>query len=128
MKYLVFDITNILYRTFYAHTTEDDITVAGLAANSALVTINKYYKQYVPHKIIMCFDRYSWRKDYTASDKCISGKPYKGNRRQNMTPSQKARYELFLKHVDEFVIIHQLLFLLERDWRLMISQLVSFKL
>ena len=102
MKYLVFDVTNILYRTFHAHKTEDDITVAGLAAHTALITINKYYKQFKPHKIIMCFDRSSWRKDYTASDKCVSGKPYKGNRRQKMTPREKERYQLFLNHVSDF--------------------------
>lgn len=102
MKYLVLDITNLLYRTFYTHKTEDDVTVAGLAAHSALITINKYFKQFKPHKIIMCFDRKSWRKDYTASDKCISGFPYKGTRRQKQTPKEKAKYELFLQHIDDF--------------------------
>jgi hypothetical protein len=102
MKYLVLDVTNILYRTFFAHKTEDDITVAGLASHTALVTINKYYKAYKPHKIIMCFDRSSWRKEYTKSEQCISGKPYKGNRRQKMTPKEKAKYELFLSHLNDF--------------------------
>lgn len=102
MKYLVLDITNLLYRTFYAHKTEDDITVAGLASHTALVTINKYVKQFKPHKIIMCFDRHSWRKDYTASEECVSKKPYKGTRRQKMTPKDKERYELFLSHLDDF--------------------------
>lgn len=102
MKYLVLDVTNILYRTFFAHKTEDDITVAGLASHTALVTINKYFKHYKPHKIIMCFDRSSWRKEYTASDVCISGKPYKGTRRQKMTPKEKERFELFLSHLGDF--------------------------
>ncbi len=102
MKYLVFDITNILYRTFFAHKTEDDITVAGLASHTALVTINKYFRTFKPHKIIMCFDRTSWRKEYTKSDECVSGKPYKGNRRQKMTPKEKERYELFLSHLNDF--------------------------
>jgi len=102
MIYLVFDITNILYRTFYAHKTEDDITVAGLASHTALVTINKYFKQFKPNKVVMCFDRHSWRKDYTASAKCVSKKPYKGQRRQKMTEKEKARYELFLGHINDF--------------------------
>lgn len=102
MKYLVFDITNILYRTFFAHKTEDDITVAGLASHTALVTINKYFRTFKPHKIIMCFDRTSWRKEYTKSDECVSGKPYKGNRRQKMTPKERERYELFLSHLNDF--------------------------
>ena len=102
MRYLVFDAGNILYRTFYAHKTEDDITVAGLASNTALLTINKYFKQFEPCKVIMAFDRHSWRKDYTASDECVSKKGYKANRRQNMTKKEEEKYELFLQHVEDF--------------------------
>lgn len=102
MKYLIFDITNLLYRTFFANKKEDDMTVAGLAHHVALVTLNKYFKAFKPHKIVMCFDRTSWRKEYTASEKCVSGKPYKGNRRQKMTPKEKEKYELFLQHLSDF--------------------------
>lgn len=105
MKYLVLDITNLLYRTFFAHKTEDDITVAGLAAHTALVTINKYFRNFKPHKIIMCFDRPSWRKEYTKSEDCISKKLYKGHRRQKMTPKEKEKYQLFLRHLDDFETI-----------------------
>lgn len=103
--YLIFDITNILYRTFFAHKTEDDITVAGLASHTALVTLNKYYRQFMPRKIVMCFDRTSWRKEYTKSDLCLSGKIYKGNRRQKMSPKDKERYELFLQHLNDFEVM-----------------------
>lgn len=102
MRYLVFDITNILYRTFFAHKTEDDITIAGLASHAGLITLNKYYRHYKPHKVVMCFDRSSWRKQYTKSEHCISGKLYKGNRRQKMTPKEKERYNLFLTHLADF--------------------------
>ncbi len=102
MKYLLFDAGNILYRTFYVHKNEDDMTIAGLAANTALLTINKYYKENKPCKVVMAFDRHSWRKDYTNSDECVSVKKYKGNRRLNMTAKEEARYKLFLEHVAEF--------------------------
>jgi 5'-3' exonuclease len=102
MKYLIFDAGNILYRTFYVHKSEDDITITGMAVNTAFLTINKYFKMHKPCKVVMAFDRSSWRKQYTASNECISTKPYKGNRRQNMTPSEEARYKLFLEHVAEF--------------------------
>lgn len=105
IKYLVFDISNLLYRTFFAHTTEDDITIAGLATHSALLTLNKYYREHKPHKIVMAFDRPSWRKDYTATEACLSKKPYKGNRRQNMTPAQKVKYMQFCQHLTEFETI-----------------------
>lgn len=102
MKYLVFDMTNLLYRTFFANKNEDDVTVAGMAHHMALMTLNKYFKHYKPHKVIMCFDRPSWRKQYTKTDECVSGKIYKGHRRKKMTPSQKKKYELFLEHIAEF--------------------------
>lgn len=100
MKYLVFDISNILYRTFHHQPDEDDITLAGLAAHSALMTLNKYYRQHKPNKIVMCFDGESWRKGYTAQFPYL--KPYKGNRRQNMTPSQQAKYIRFITHLSDF--------------------------
>jgi len=102
MKYLVFDISNLLYRTFFVQTQEDDSTIAGLAAHSALVTLNKYYKQFKPDCVVMAFDRASWRKEYTASEQCLSKKPYKGNRRKDMSPAQQAKYQRFLNHLSEF--------------------------
>ena len=102
MKYIAFDITNILYRTFFAHKTDDNVTIAGLAHHTALTTLNKYFREFKPHKLIMCFDRRSWRKDYTASDDAITHKLYKGNRRQKMTPKEKAKYMQFLDHIREF--------------------------
>lgn len=102
MRYLVFDISNMLYRTFFAQKNEDDRTIAGLATHVALTTLNKYYKRFKPDKVVMAFDRSSWRKDYTASKKCVSKKPYKGNRRKDMSPAQQAKYQRFLNHLSEF--------------------------
>lgn len=102
MKYLLFDISNMLYRTFYAQRDEDDETIAGLATHTALVTLNKYFKQFRPDRVVMAFDRSSWRKAYTASEDCYSKKPYKGNRRKDMSPSQQAKYQRFLGHLAEF--------------------------
>ena len=100
---LVFDISNMLYRTFFANKQEDDETGSGLACNIALITLNKYFRIFKPHKVIMAFDRTSWRKAYTAdTELCLSGKPYKGNRRQNMTPSQKEKFIRFTAHLSEF--------------------------
>jgi hypothetical protein len=101
--YLLFDITNLLYRTFYVQTGEDDRTLAGLATHMALTMLNKYYKAYKPRKgVVMAFDRSSWRKKYTASEACVSKRPYKGDRRQEMTQSQQAKYSLFLEHLADF--------------------------
>lgn len=101
MKYLIFDVSNVLYRTFFANKQHDVDTSTGLANHTALMSLNKFYKQFKPHKVIMAFDRGSWRKDYTRSDECISGKPYKGNRRQKMTPAEKEKFMRFIAHVNE---------------------------
>jgi hypothetical protein len=102
--WLMFDISNILHRSFFvARAGEDDTTIAGMAVHSALMSLNKYYKQYKPKKgVVMTFDRSSWRKEYTASDKCISGKPYKGTRRKDMSPAQQVKYAKFIDHLREF--------------------------
>jgi 5'-3' exonuclease, N-terminal resolvase-like domain len=105
MKYLCFDISNMLYRSFYAKRDEADDTAADLAIHSALITLNKYVKQYKPDRVVMAFDKKSWRKEYTASDVCLSKKPYKGNRRKDMTPSQQIKYQQFLHHLDEFQLL-----------------------
>lgn len=102
LKFLVFDISNMLHRTFFVQRDEDDQTLAGLATHTALVTLNKYYKKYKPDRVVMAFDRSSWRKEYTASPECISKKAYKGNRRQDMSPAQQAKYKRFLAHLNEF--------------------------
>jgi len=101
-KNLIFDMSNLLYRTFYANKSEDVTTLAGLTHHMALTTLNKYYKAFKPNNIVMCFDRPNWRKDYTTSEACISKKVYKGQRRKNMTPKEKEKYAKFLEHLSEF--------------------------
>lgn len=105
MKLLVFDISNMLYRSYFANqaTTGNDVdTATCLAAHMALVTLNKYFNKFKPHAVYIAGDRSSWRKMYTQSEVCLSGKVYKGNRRQKQTPKQKAAYEEFMRHVQEF--------------------------
>lgn len=92
----------MLYRTFFVQKQETDETLAGLATHSGLVTLNKYFRMFKPDVVVMAFDRKSWRKEYTASDECVSKKPYKGNRRQDMTPAQQEKYQRFMNHMKEF--------------------------
>ena len=102
MKWLVFDISNLLHRTFFAQKNEDEDVIAGMATHSALTTLNKYFKMFKPDRVVMALDRSSWRKEYTASEQCLSKKPYKGNRRQDMTQAQQEKYARFLNHLKEF--------------------------
>jgi len=100
--YLVLDISNLLYRSFYANKEQDDMTSAGLAHHSALAYLNKYYKKHKPSKMIMTFDRPNWRKVYTLSDECYSKRIYKGQRRQNLTPAEQIKYQKFCEHLKDF--------------------------
>lgn len=99
---LVIDASHLLYRTYYANPNEQSEIVMGLAMHSAFLTMNKYYKQFRPNKIVLCFDRSNWRKEYTISDECYSKRIYKGERRKNQTPAQKAKYAAFKQHISEF--------------------------
>ncbi len=106
--YLLLDMSNLLHRTFFAGYKMgggDDSTMAGMALHSAFTTLNKYFKKYRPDQIICTFDRPNWRKSYTKSDMCVSGKVYKANRRQNMTPNEEQRYTEFKAHITEFETI-----------------------
>lgn len=103
MKYLIFDVNNILYRTFYSKNQGEDVdTSTAFALHKALMSVKKFNDQIKPDKIVMAFDRPSWRKDYTKSDKCISKKIYKANRRKNMSPKDEEMFRKFIDHVKEF--------------------------
>lgn len=101
---LLFDATNVLYRTFHANKKDpDEQTLAGLAHHQALLTLYKYYKKYKPTKVVAAFDRSNWRKEYTKQNDV--GFVYKGNRRQNMTPAERAKFERFCEHINHFETI-----------------------
>lgn len=99
---LTFDMSNILYKTFYIHAREKLEDVISLSFHSSLMTLNKYHKKYKPTQTVFVFDRPNWRKYYTQHEDCYSGKLYKGQRRQNMTQKEQARYEKFLEFVSDF--------------------------
>jgi 5'-3' exonuclease len=101
-KFLIFDMSNILYKTFYVNRKEDPEYLIPLAFTTSFATIQKYYKIHKPDKIIMCFDSPNWRKDYTLSEACHSKKIYKGHRRQNMTPHEQDLYDKFKSFIDDF--------------------------
>lgn len=82
---------------------EEFLDPASLALHSALMSMNKSFKQFKPSRVIACFDRpNNWRKLYTGSDLSVTGVPYKGNRRQEMTPTQQEQYYKLLDHMKEF--------------------------
>lgn len=97
MRRLIFDTANVLYRVSAAQgkfnpsgTPEER---AGLAMHVALNTFLKYTKKYQPDQIAVTFEGgQNWRKDYTRSPACLSGKVYKANRVKD--PSMEPFFEL----------------------------------
>lgn len=97
MRRLIFDSANILWRVAAAHgkyntdgTPEEQ---AGLALHMALNTFKKYYTKFKPDQVAVTFEgSRNWRKEYTKSSRCISGKIYKANRVKD--PSMIPIFEL----------------------------------
>jgi hypothetical protein len=101
--FLIVDSSNIMFRSFLAlNATDlelDDIT-PGLLHHSLFGILFKYYNLYKPKKILMVFDRPSWRKLYTSdSELCKSGLPYKGNRRKNLTVAEALKFERLFEYM-----------------------------
>lgn len=102
---LIIDGNNILYRTFHANNKsgEPDNVVIGLCIHSALMTMNKYFYMFNADDVIMTFDDYSWRKEFTKDlSKCVTNKKYKGHRREDQTPKQKRMFQMLDDHIDDF--------------------------
>jgi len=100
--YLLFDISNIARMAWHVHDKEDDDVVAGMAIDVTLKMLNKYYNKFLPDEIILAYDRPNWRKDYTMSNKCVSGKLYKGDRELKLTQSEKVRLDIFRETIADF--------------------------
>lgn len=80
----------------------DAETMSAMGLHKALMSMNKFFKQFMPDNVVCVFDNYSWRKEYTASDKCISFKKYKGNRRKDLTEKQVIQFQIFDDHIQYF--------------------------
>lgn len=84
-KHLLVDTANILFRVASAHTKYNTAGTpeeqAGLALHMALMTLKSHYNKVKPDRIALTFEGgQNWRKDYTKSEQCISGRVYKANR------------------------------------------------
>lgn len=100
---LIIDANNLLYRTFFANVQEAEDIIVGMCHHSALMTMQKYYREYPADEIVMAFDSKSWRKLYTQDlSECVTHKKYKGTRRQNLTQAQSDKLSKFDTHVQEF--------------------------
>jgi 5'-3' exonuclease len=106
--YLIIDASNLIHRIFRAHIKDKEDVLLGMCVHSVLYAIKKYYSKYNPTDIVIAFDSEvkSWRKKYTDSPEAKTYKKYKGNRRQNLTESEKQKYEL----LDNFILEMKMMF------------------
>lgn len=88
-KSLVFDIPNIAFEVAAVNKPNDknknfgtdDATLSGLCMHILFSRVQKFFRQHNPDYIVFAFEnRNNWRKAWTASEDCISKRPYKGNR------------------------------------------------
>lgn len=104
-KNLIIDASNLLYRNFFIYSKDKDADeiLIGMCNLVAFKSMRFYYNKYKPDNIIMVFDSHSWRKMYTSDlSACVTGKKYKGNRRQKISTSEAERLAVFDEHVNDF--------------------------
>ena len=100
---LIVDMNNVLYRTFFAHikSEKDETTLVGITHHTVLHVLNKYFNEYKPDDVILCFDSTSWRKHYTYDlSKTVTNKRYKGHRREDMSTKDAELMEIFDNSID----------------------------
>lgn len=103
MRRMIVDTANVLFRVAAAHGKYNNSGTAeeraGLAMHISLNTLNKYYKQFKPAQVAVTFEgTNNWRKPYTKSESCVSGKVYKANRVKD--PSMIPFFELIKSFED----------------------------
>lgn len=101
---VLLDISGILYRNFYGMTKEKTDIIIAMANMAAFDSVNFNFKKYGCDETVLAFDgKKNWRKAYTRrSPDVVTYKQYKGNRRNDLTQSEKLKLEKFDEHVAEF--------------------------
>ena len=105
MKTIIIDGNNLLYRTFHANNKHGDPeeVIISMCILTALYKINQYYRKFEPDEVVIAFDDYSWRKEYTKDlSKCVTNKKYKGHRRTDKTAKEMRMFAKLDEHIQEF--------------------------
>ena len=95
-KHVVVDVSNIFWRSISAMNKYDSPNkeeAAALGLHGCLVTLKKHYNNIKPNEVAIVFEgKNNWRKEYTKSSECYSGRLYKGNRIKD--PSMAVLYDV----------------------------------
>lgn len=103
-KYLIFDASNLLYRTFFTHVEKNPDDINALCYHSTLISMFSVWKAERPHQTLLAFDRNNWRVDYTKSEACYSKRLYKGTRKEKRSPKVEqlhGQFKEFLKEIEQ---------------------------
>lgn len=101
--HLLLDTSNLVYRVMLSD-PDDTETDVGIAFHKALLSLNKFYKKFNAHDVVVVFDSpRSWRKLWTSekNDEKVTHKVYKGHRRQNLTQSKLAKLQAIDSQLNE---------------------------
>lgn len=105
MKTIIVDGNNLLHRTFHANNKAGDPedVIISMCILTAMYKLNGYYNTYEPDEVVITFDAWSWRKDFTKDlSKCVTNKPYKGHRRTDKTAREMRMFAALDEHIQEF--------------------------
>jgi len=102
---IIFDGNNLIHRTFHAvnKSGDPDQVVMSYCIQRTLEMMVGFYETHKADNVIIAFDSYSWRREYTADlSKCVTNKKYKGHRLDDKTPQQLTMRKLLEEHIEEF--------------------------
>lgn len=103
-KHLIFDATNLLYRTFFTHVEREPESINALCYHSTLISMFSIWKKERPNQTLLAFDRNNWRFQYTKSDECYSKRQYKGTRKDKRSPKVDqlhAQFKDFIVEIEQ---------------------------
>jgi len=107
MRRLIVDTHNLLFRTFAVQKHKEQRAGdpdLGLSLHISLNSLKNHFNKIKPDQMVLAFEgRDNWRKEYTKSEKCVSGKVYKANRVRD--PSMEPFFDL-VRNFEEMIREH----------------------
>lgn len=89
-------MSNVFFSNMYTlkdKERQDSEFAAAYGIKQTIMSLNYYFNKFNPDSLVIAFDSYNWRKDYTKDDICVSKRPYKN--RPPKDPDMMARFREF---------------------------------
>ena len=117
-NYVVVDTGNIFFRSIIVHRKAEGLAAIPLGIHTIFNVLKQTYRDFNKPKIVLCFDRKSWRKDVTNDKELYPFQiGYKANRQSKTAEDEqfKQKYIEALQHLETFFSEHTTLTVLSRD-------------